>query len=144
MPLVEIATASLAPYLNSAEIDMIDADLLKGMISSSADEVIGYVNSNQLNARLKTGENKVPQELVTATCILVKHRIISSMPGTSESLEGSARSTEYRDAVELLRSVARGEYKLSPWAEITPEEGSQGSINGVLYGGHKLQDWTAI
>ncbi len=118
MALVRITPEAVARYCQDKEITSIARDKISDIIREVCNEVAAAVNSCPRNARIAMDSSSVPAELVFTTCILVRDAVTSSVPGSSESLQGTARAAQYQDARAKLRAVAACEVEFAPlrWA----------------------------
>ena len=98
MALVRITPEAVARYCQDKEITSIARDKISDIIREVCNEVAAAVNSCPRNARIAMDSSSVPAELVFTTCILVRDAVTSSVPGSSESLQGTARAAQYQDA----------------------------------------------
>ena len=134
MALVRITPEAVARYCQDKEITSIARDKISDIIREVCNEVAAAVNSCPRNARIAMDSSSVPAELVFTTCILVRDAVTSSVPGSSESLQGTARAAQYQDARAKLRAVAACEVEFAPYDGHQPSD--------VIYGGPKHQDWS--
>lgn len=134
MALVTITPESVKRYCQDKEVDSIARDKISDMIREVCNEVAASVNACSRNAKVVLDSSSVPAELVFTTCILVREAVTGSVPGSAESLQGTARSAQYQDARSKLRAVAACEVELAPYG------GDE--VREVLYGGPKHQDWS--
>ena len=134
MALVEITPETVSRYCQDKEIKSIAKDKISDIIREVCNDVAAAVNSCPRNARIALNTSSVPAELVFTTCILVRDAVTSSVPGSNESLQGTARAAQYQDAHAKLRAVAACEVELAPY------DGDQ--RREVIYGGPKHQDWS--
>ena len=124
MALVRITPEAVARYCQDKEITSIARDKISDIIREVCNEVAAAVNSCPRNARIAMDSSSVPAELV----------FTSSVPGSSESLQGTARAAQYQDARAKLRAVAACEVEFAPYDGHQPSD--------VIYGGPKHQDWS--
>ena len=130
MALVRITPEAVARYCLDKEITSIARDKISDIIREVCNEVAAAVNSCPRNARIAMDSSSVPAELVFTTW----DAVTSSVPGSSESLQGTARAAQYQDARAKLRAVAACEVEFAPYDGHQPSD--------VIYGGPKHQDWS--
>lgn len=133
MALVEITSETVAHYCQEAELVAIAQDKIEDIIREVCNEVAAAVNSCPKNIKMAMDTGSVPAELVSTACILIRDAVIGAVPGSSESLQGTARASQCQAAREKLRSVAACEIELLPYDGCLPAE--------VIYGGAKFQNW---
>jgi len=112
----KLAGAELAA-LKTAALASGQANPLTAIISQVVQEVRGYTaacNQNELGA----GET-IPQELETAALAIIRYRLATRLPVAS--LLTDVRKEEYRDALTLLRSVAKCEFRIEQPATPTAQ-----------------------
>lgn len=134
MALVQITQETVCRYCQEKEITSIAADKLEDVIREVCNEVAAAVNTCPNNPKLAMDTSSVPSELVFTACILIREAVTSSVPGSAEALQGTARAAQYQTAQEKLRAVAACELDLSSYDGDEPEF--------VIYGGPKHQDWS--
>ena len=134
MALVKITPETVSRYCQDKEIKSIAKDKISDIIREVCNDVAAAVNSCPRNARIALNTSSVPAELVFTTCILVRDAVTSSVPGSNESLQGTARAAKYKDARANLRAVAACDVEFAPYDGAHRRE--------VIYGGPKHQDWS--
>lgn len=79
---------------------------LQEKLTDACDRVCGAVAACPRNLAIPYGLCKVPAPCSHTALVLARHAVISSIPGMSETLEGSSRSAEYHTAVADLQAMA--------------------------------------
>lgn len=117
---------------------------LQDKLLRACDRVVAAVGACERNPRIKPGVFKVPGGLVHTTLVLARHAVIASLPGMSETLEGSSRAAEYSTAVQDLARVASCELFVADYAgsEDPDVEGGEGGM--LLLHGEKPFNWVGI
>lgn len=122
MALVQITEKTLRAFLADAEITAFDSAGSEGdapertsaLIRTTCNLVAGIVNASGKYPVLKTGEDKVPEELEHPTFIWIRHAMLADLPDMGD-LEGSPRAKQYSTASEIFRAVREGKFYLAPY-----------------------------
>lgn len=115
-----VTAAQLRDELTSAELDAIPdavfgssdvpSDVVEAWLTErvlqACDRVVAAINTCRRNAGIRSGLSKVPAACVRMVLVLARHAVISSIPGLSETLEGSTRAAEYGTATRDLDALA--------------------------------------
>lgn len=133
MALVEITQETVCRYCQDKEVSSIAQDKIADIIRDVCNEIAMAVNSCPNNTRLQMDTSSVPPELVVTACILIRDAVTSSVPGSAESLQGTARASQVNAAREKLRAVASCEIELEAYDGEEPTT--------VQYGGAERQNW---
>ena len=111
MAWVTPTTDDLAAVLSSVESRVLSSFIAAGQadpapaaLENAVREVRGYIIAKR---RVAAGLT-VPEELLRATLTIARHTLISRLP--DERLRTEARTSDYQDAIALMRRVASGEY----------------------------------
>lgn len=114
MALVTITINDIQGIEFQGILDALDLGSQEDTIKSVCDEVAGRVNANPCNSKVPVGLSKVPQELKQVTLVLIRQSFLGNSPNSAD-LEGSVRSTQYRDARTTLDRVAEGKFYIAPF-----------------------------
>ena len=90
---------------------------LQEKLVSACDRVCGAVAACPRNLAIPYSLCKVPSSCAHTALILARHAVISSLPGLSETLEGSSRSAEYHTAVADLQALAACRLDVGTYAD---------------------------
>lgn len=121
-----------------------EEEWLQEKLLHACNRVVAAVGACERNPRIKAGVFKVPAGLVHTTLVLARHAVIASLPGMSETLEGSSRAAEYSTAVQDLARVASCELFVADYAgsEDPDVEGGEGGM--LLIHGEKPFEWKGL
>lgn len=101
-------------------------DPLSSIITGVANEIRGRI----LGAGFTLGSGtSIPDELLDTACIIIRHRLLASLPG--EDLITQARKDEAERADRLLELLADGKFKISAPDTATSDEPDD---DAVIYG----------
>lgn len=140
-------TADEAAALPAAVVDAGAASeeaWLQAKLTNACDAVVAHVAACERNPRIKSGTCKVPAALVHTALVLARHAVIASLPGMSETLEGSSRSAEYNTAVHTLERVASCELFVADYADTEDPDVESGEGSLLFIHGDKPFEWKGV